>query len=127
MFLTGPKFKQKLHVALKKTFSSRRATEIHPPSKDKALLVIGFKMNVVIDTRMRLWFHIWFITTLYYQNVTNIDKNATAILLQNAKKVYYIMRQLFYYKMQQLLQNTTILLQDATVQGVMCKKRLAKA
>ena len=84
-------------------------------------------MSVVIDTRMRPWFHIWFIMTLYYQNATNIDKNARAILLQNAKKVYYIMRQLFYYKMQQLLQNTTILLQDATVQGVMCKKRLAKA
>ena len=37
------------------------------------------------------------------QNATDI-KNATAILLQNATKVYYKIRR-FYYKMQQLLQN----------------------
>ena len=42
-------------------------------------------------------------------------QNATAILLQNATEVYYKMRQVFYYKMRQLLQNATILLQNATV------------
>ena len=47
-------------------------------------------------------------------------QNATAIFLQNATEVYYKMRQFFYYKMRQfyykmrqLLQNATILLQNA--------------
>ena len=45
-----------------------------------------------------------------------------ALLLQNATKVYFKMRQIFYYKtrqfyykLQQLLQNASILLQNATV------------
>ena len=38
----------------------------------------------------------------------------TAILLQNVTEVYYKIRQVFYYKMRQLLQNATILLQNAT-------------
>ena len=42
-------------------------------------------------------------------------QNATAILLQNATEVYYKMHQVFYYEMRQLLQNATILLQNATV------------
>ena len=52
-------------------------------------------------------------------------QNATAILLQNVTEVYYKMRQGFYhkifyhkgfyYKMQQLLQNAAILLQNTTV------------
>ena len=48
-------------------------------------------------------------------------QNATAILLQNAIEVYCKMRQIshykiqqFYYKMQQLLQIATILLQSET-------------
>ena len=41
-------------------------------------------------------------------------QNATAILLQNATQVYYKMCQVFYYKMRQILQSTTILLQNAT-------------
>ena len=48
-------------------------------------------------------------------------QSATAILLQNATEVHDKMRQFFYYKMrqfyckmQQLLQNATILLQNAT-------------
>ena len=41
-------------------------------------------------------------------------QNATTILLQNATKVYYKMRQ-FYYKMRQLLKIAMILLQNATV------------
>ena len=36
-------------------------------------------------------------------------------LLQNATKVYYKMRELFYDKMRQLLQIETILLQHVTV------------
>ena len=48
-------------------------------------------------------------------------QNETAILLQNAAKVYYKMRQVFhykmrqyYYKLQQFLPNVSILLQNAT-------------
>ena len=37
------------------------------------------------------------------------------ILLQNSTKIYYKMRELFYYKMRQVLQNAMILLQNATV------------
>ena len=40
-------------------------------------------------------------------------QSATANLLRNAAKVYHKMRQLFYYKMRQLLQNTAILLQNS--------------
>ena len=36
-------------------------------------------------------------------------------LLQNATEIYYKMLQVFYYKMRQLLQITTVLLQNATV------------
>ena len=37
------------------------------------------------------------------------------MLLRNATEVYYKMRQVCYYKMPHLLQNATILLQNATV------------
>ena len=40
--------------------------------------------------------------------------NATAILLRNATEVYHKMGQVFYDKMQQLLQIATTLLQNAT-------------
>ena len=52
---------------------------------------------------------------VYYKMQQILLQNATAILLQNAREVYYQMCQFFYCKMQQLLQNATILLQDATV------------
>ena len=52
---------------------------------------------------------------VYYKMQQILLQNATAILLQNAREVYYQMCQFFYYKMQQLLQNATILLQDAAV------------
>ena len=52
----------------------------------------------------------------------NLLQNVTAILLQNVTEVYYKMRQdfyfkmrQFYYKMWQLLQIATILLQNAIV------------
>ena len=41
-------------------------------------------------------------------------ENATAILLRNATEVYHKMGQVFYDKMQQLLQIATTLLQNAT-------------
>ena len=59
--------------------------------------------------------------TVYYKMRQILLQNATAILLQNAAKVYYKMCQIFYYKMRQfyykmrqLLQIATILLQNAT-------------
>ena len=45
--------------------------------------------------------------TVYYKMRQMLLQNVTAILLQNATEVYY--------KMRQLLQNATILLQNATV------------
>ena len=40
-------------------------------------------------------------------------------LLHNVTDIYYKMRQLFYYKIQQLLENMTILLKKASV-SVIC-------
>ena len=37
--------------------------------------------------------------TFYYKMRQILLKNATAVLLGNAKEVYYKMRQVFYYKM----------------------------
>ena len=53
-----------------------------------------------------LRFQVLFILTLYYKMRHILPQNATAILLQNAIEVYY--------KMRQLLQIVTILLQNAT-------------
>ena len=53
--------------------------------------------------------------TVYYEMRQMLLQNATAILLQNLTEVYYKMRQVLYYKIRQLLQNVTILLQNATV------------
>ena len=71
-------------------------------------------MSMVLDTM----FHIWFIMTVYNKIREILLQNATAILLQNATDVYhkmyqgiYYKMQQFYYKMRQLLQNATILLQ----------------
>ena len=68
-------------------------------------------MSMVLEMK----FHIWLFMTVYYKMRQILLQNATAILLQNAREVYYQICQFFYYKMQQLLQNATILLQDATV------------
>ena len=70
--------------------------------------------------------------TLYYRMRQIWSQNGIAILLQYVTKVYNKMRQNFYYKipfllqMQQLLQNATILLQNAiviTIQHVYYKLR----
>ena len=53
-----------------------------------------------------LRFHICFIMTVYYKMWQMLLQNVTAILLQNAIEVYHKMCQLFYYKLQQLSQNT---------------------
>ena len=50
-----------------------------------------------------------------YYKMRQILQNTTAIFLQNATAVYYKTRQAFYYKMRQLLQIVTTLLQNATV------------
>ena len=61
--------------------------------------------------------------TVYYKMRQILLQNTTTILLQNATEVYYKMRQkfitkfvrFFFYKMRQLVQNATILLQSAAV------------
>ena len=61
------------------------------------------------------------VTVSYLFHCDSLLQNATDILVQNATKVYCKMRQVFYYKMlfyykiRQLLQIATILLQNATV------------
>ena len=68
-------------------------------------------MSMILDPG----FHISFIMALCYKIRQILLQNATAILLQNATKVYYKMRLAFNYKIRQLLQIVTILLQNATV------------
>ena len=82
---------------------------------------IGHGMSIVLNTVKFIfgnhqcsWFHISFIVTLYYKIRQVLAQNAM-ILLQNSTKIYYKMRELFYYKMRQVLQNAMILLQNATV------------
>ena len=49
------------------------------------------------------------VTVSYLIRYDSLSKNATAILLQNGRAVYYKMPQVFYYKMRQLLQNATLI------------------
>ena len=53
--------------------------------------------------------------TICYKMQQILLQEATAILLQSPTEVYYKKRQVFCYKMRQLLQNATILLQSVTV------------
>ena len=60
---------------------------------------------MVLDTKkfnfgkqQYLRFHIWFILTFYYKKPQTLLQNASTILLQNATKVYYKMRQIFITK-----------------------------
>ena len=73
-------------------------------------------MTMVLDAKKPnfespewLWFLVWFIMALHYKMQHVLKQNETAILLQNAKKVYYKTRQDFYYKIQQLLQKATFI------------------
>ena len=104
---------------------SERGTVIHPPFKKERLRNIGHTM--VLDIKkcnfgnqsaygfiFGLLWHFFKKCGRYYYKI------ATAILLQNATKVYYKMRQVFYYKkrqfakcnsyykMRRLLQNTLV-------------------
>ena len=92
--------------------------ESSPPlSKDEELRDIGHSMsmgNLIWGANS--------VTVSYLIHYDTLLQNATAILLQNAKEVYYKKRQVFYYKMRQfyykmrqLLQIATILLQNETV------------
>ena len=49
------------------------------------------------------------------QNAIDIATKCDSNFISNATKVYYKIRQVFYYKMRQLLQNASILLQSVTV------------
>ena len=76
------------------SFQSEKRTEIDSSSKDKVLWDIDYKMSMVLDTRKSsfgsqlLWFHIWFIMTLYYKIRQTLLQNTKAILLQNATNIY---------------------------------------
>ena len=56
--------------------------------------------------------------TIYFKFITKCDKCYYKVrqlfLLQSAMVCYYKVRQLFYYKVRQVLQSVTILLQSAT-------------
>ena len=79
------------------TAFQERGSVLRPPSNSEVLRNIQRNMSMLLDTR----FHIWLIMTLYFK--------MRQILLQNATEVYYKMRQVFYYKMRQLLQNSTVI------------------
>ena len=92
-----------------------------PPSKKEGLRDIKYSMTIVLDTNKSnfgspewLWFHTWFIMTLYYKIGQILLQSLTAILLQNATKVYYKMSQVFYYKMRQFYYKLPQLLQNAS-------------
>ena len=57
--------------------------------------------------------------TIYFKFITKCDKCYYKVrqlfLLQSAMVCYYKVRQLFYYKVRQVLQSVTILLQSATI------------
>ena len=61
-----------------------------------------------------LRFNIWFALTDYYKMRQIWLQNVLAILLQNARRPYYKMRQVFYYKTQQFYYKIGLLLQIAT-------------
>ena len=85
---------------------SEKVTKIPPPFpplfKDERLGDIGHSINI---GNLRL--DVNSLTISYLIHYDSLSLNATAILLQNATKLYY--------KMRQLLQIATILLQNATV------------
>ena len=89
-------------------------------TKNEGLKNIGHGMSKVRDTKW-LRFHICFIMTLHYKMWQIFLQNATAILLQNVTKVYNKMPQVttvnttVLYIILQLLQNTSILLQNLKV------------
>ena len=97
----------------------QRYTPPFPPlSKDEGLKDIGRSMrikNLILRVNsVTVWYLIRYDSLL--QNATYIiTKCDSYILLQNATEVYYKMHQVFYYKMRQLLQMSTILSQNAAV------------
>ena len=96
------KFKRKFEAILE-TALWGKVSSGEGPSNGEGLRDIQHSMSIVLDRR----FHIWFVMTVYYK--------MQQILLQNATGVHYKMREVFCYKMRQLLQIATIFLQNATV------------
>ena len=60
----------------------------------------------IFEGQQSLQFHILHIMTIYYK--------MRQVLLQNATRIYFEMRQVFYYKMRQFYYKVWILLQSAT-------------
>ena len=85
---------------------------VRPPSNGEELTDIQHSMSVVLNTR----FHIWFIVTVYYKMRQILLQNATDIITKWDS--YFIAkcdRSLLQNTSGFLLQNETILLQNATV------------
>ena len=62
--------------------------------------------------------------TFYYKVRQILLQTATVISLQNATEVYYKIRQDFYLKMRQLLQNVTFVTKcDSTLMNIMRRKK----
>ena len=90
------------------SFSSARATEIHPPSKDEELKVNRFKMGMVLDTRWS-WESI-VIMVSYSVHYDTLVQNATDIITKCES--YFITKcdkSLLQNASPFLLQNTTLL------------------
>ena len=88
-------------------FRLRRATKVHLPSKDEGPRDIGHSMSMLLDTRKSkfesqqcFFFHIWLTIILYSKK--------RQMLLQNAIKRYYKIRQVSYCKLWRLLQNSLV-------------------
>ena len=64
----------------------------------------GHSMSIVLDTKKSSAVPVSYL--IHYENLL---QNKTIVLLENALKVYYKVRQAFCYKMLHLLQNATIL------------------
>lgn len=91
---SGSKNQAKLHAALEMAF--RQETVIHIPFKKEGLREIDYNMSMVLYTNLFSE-----VSSDYSFLFGSLLQNATAILFQNATKVYYKMLEIFCYKMWQ--------------------------
>ena len=87
-----------------------RGSVVHPPSNGKGLRSIQNSMSMVLDTS----FHIWFIMTVYYEMRQLFYYKMRWNFITKCVRFFVTKCDSFIYKMRQLLQNATILLQNAT-------------
>ena len=89
---SGSKNQAKLHAALEMAF--RQETVIHIPFKKEGLREIDYNMSMVLYKNLFSE-----VSSDYSFLFGSLLQNATAILFQNASKVYYKMLEIFCYKM----------------------------